>query len=155
MQKYKSLEDLGVRRQDCYTNWITEVNSPDREDKWKSEREEYGIDERETWNWSDDFMDYMYIHLDMFNKVNCVDYMNEYETIEFEGNKMYIQEAIDEILKWMKERYYPSKEDTIDIYSYENTDEGNKKYTEDLKQWMNEKHRIVKLFAEIIERLNW
>lgn len=155
MQKYKSLEDLGVERKDCYTNWMEEGAKEDsRYSKWLSQREEFGIDERSTWNWSDDYMDYMYIHLSMFNDVNLVDFNKEY--IVFNEQAMTVQEAIDIIIKWFKTRYYPKKSEAIDINDYDiNTDEGKKAYFDDLSKWCNERHEIIRLFAEIIERLNW
>ena len=87
MQRYKALEDLGVKPEDCYTNWMADGEKEDRRyNDWLKEKEEYGIDERYTWNWSDDFMDYMYIHLEMFNRVNIVAFDREY--IEFEGQTL-------------------------------------------------------------------
>ena len=138
MQRYKALEDLGVKPEDCYTNWMID-----------GEKEEYGIDERYTWNWSDDFMDYMYIHLEMFNRVNIVAFDKEF--VEFDGQTVSVQQAMDTILEWFRTRYYPKKLDTIDFENYEDKDN----WQEDLKTWCNEKHKIIQLFAEIIEHLNW
>lgn len=150
MQRYKALEDLGVKPEDCYTNWMV---SGEKEDKryndWLKEKEEYGLDERYTWNWSDDFMDYVYIHLEMFNRVNIVAFDREF--IEFDGQTMSVQQAMDTILEWFRTRYYPKKLDTIDFEDYKDKDEWQK----DLRTWCNEKHKIIQLFAEIIEHLNW
>lgn len=154
-KRYKALDDVGVKRTEQYTNWFEDVNPCGREEEWKEQRETYGIDERSTWNWSDDFMDYMYIHLEMFNRVNCVAFDSEYETIEFEGKKITIQQAMDEILDWMKNVYYPDKLDSVDIDNYPMTEEGRKEWQEAIKKFSNEKHRIILLFAEIIEHLNW
>lgn len=150
MQRYKSLEDLGVKPEDCYTNWMIDGEKEDkRYNDWLKEKEEYGIDERYTWNWSDDFMDYMYIHLEMFNRVNIVAFDKEF--VEFDGQTVSVQQAMDTILEWFRTRYYPKKLDTIDFENYEDKD----KWQEDLKTWCNEKHKIIQLFAEIIEHLNW
>ena len=150
MQKYKALEDLGVKREDCYQNWMEDEEKEDaRYNEWMKQREEYGIDERDTWNWSEDFLDYIYIHLEMFNRVNIVDFEKEY--VIFEGTEYTVQHCIDTILNWFQTRYYPKKEDTIDISSYDNKD----MWYESLKVWCNEKHRIIMLFATIIEHLNW
>ena len=154
-KRYKALDDVGVKRAEQYTNWFEDVNSCGREEEWKKQRETYGIDERSTWNWSDDFMDYMYIHLEMFNRVNCVAFDSEHETIEFEGKKITIQQAMDEILDWMKNVYYPDKLDSVDIDTYPMTEEGRKEWQEAIKKFSDEKHRIILLFAEIIEHLNW
>ena len=154
-KRYKALDDVGVKRAEQYTNWFEDVNPCRREEEWKKQRETYGIDERSTWNWSDDFMDYMYIHLEMFNRVNCVAFDSEHETIEFEGKKITIQQAIDEILDWMKNVYYPDKSDSVNIDTYPMTEEGRKEWQEAIKKFSDEKHRIILLFAEIIEHLNW
>ena len=154
-KRYKALDDVGVKRAEQYTNWFEDVNPCGREEEWKKQRETYGIDERSTWNWSDDFMDYMYIHLEMFNRVNCVAFDSEHETIEFEGKKITIQQAMDEILDWMKNVYYPDKLDSVDIDTYPMTEEGRKEWQEAIKKFSDEKHRIILLFAEIIEHLNW
>ena len=154
-KRYKALDDVGVKRTEQYTNWFKDVNPCGREEEWKKQRETYGIDERSTWNWSDDFMDYMYIHLEMFNRVNCVAFDSEYETIEFEGKKITIQQAMNEILDWMKNVYYPDKLDSVNIDTYPMTEEGRKEWQEAIKKFSDEKHRIILLFAEIIEHLNW
>lgn len=150
MQRYKALEDLGVKPEDCYTNWMVDGEKEDkRYNDWLKEKEEYGLDERYTWNWSDDFMDYVYIHLEMFNRVNIVAFDREF--IEFDGQTMSVQQAIDIILEWFRTRYYPKKLDTIDFEDYTDKD----KWQKDLRTWCNEKHKIIQLFAEIIEHLNW
>ena len=150
MQRYKALEDLGVKPEDCYTNWMVDGEKEDKHyNDWLKEKEEYGLDERYTWNWSDDFMDYVYIHLEMFNRVNMVAFDREF--IEFDGQTMSVQQAMDIILEWFRTEYYPKKLDTIDFEDYTDKD----KWKEDLRTWCNEKHKIIQLFAEIIEHLNW
>ena len=150
MQRYKALEDLGVKPEDCYTNWMVDGEKEDkRYNDWLKEKEEYGLDERYTWNWSDDFMDYVYIHLEMFNRVNMVVFDREF--IEFDGQTMSVQQAMDIILEWFRTEYYPKKLDTIDFEDYTDKD----KWQKDLRTWCNEKHKIIQLFAEIIEHLNW
>lgn len=150
MQRYKALEDLGVKPEDCYTNWMVDGEKEDkRYNDWLKEKEEYGLDERYTWNWSDDFMDYVYIHLEMFNRVNIVAFDREF--IEFDGQTMSVQQAMDIILEWFRTEYYPKKLDTIDFEDYTDKD----KWQKDLRTWCNEKHKIIQLFAEIIEHLNW
>ena len=150
MQRYKALEDLGVKPEDCYTNWMVDGEKEDkRYNDWLKEKEEYGLDERYTWNWSDDFMDYVYIHLEMFNRVNMAAFDREF--IEFDGQIMSVQQAMDIILEWFRTEYYPKKLDTIDFEDYTDKD----KWKKDLRTWCNEQHKIIQLFDEIIEHLNW
>lgn len=150
MQRYRQLEELGVKREDCYQNWMEDGEKEDpRYEEWLKTKEEYGIDPRSTWNWSDEFMDYMYIHLEMFNRINIVDF--EAETVIFDGTPCSVQSAIDTILKWMQEKYYPSREDKLMLSDYENYDEFKKV----AQEYLDEKHRILLLFATIIDHLNW
>ena len=153
MQRYKALEDLGVKQEECYLNWLDNVESKDRDEIWSKEREEYGIDERETWNWSDDFIDYMYIHLEMFNRINCVAFDREFE--EIDGEQRSVQSIIDEILDWLRTRYYPKKSETISIENYQGTEEERQRFLKDLNEWYDEKQHILDLFAKIISHLNW
>lgn len=150
MQQFKSLEDLGVKREDCYQNWMEDGEKEDtRYNDWLKQQVEYGIDERHTWNWSDDFMDYMYVHLEMFNRVNIVDFTKEF--VWFDNVKYSVQDVIDVILKWMKETYYPDREDKFKVNDYKEYED----YIEEVKKFINEKHRILLLFATIIDHLNW
>lgn len=154
MQSYKALEDLGVKREDCYTNWFSTTEPDERTGAWRKQRELFGIDERSTWNWSDDYMDYIYIHLEMFNRVNIVDFDREY--IRFKESEIPVQVAIDTVLNWFRTRYYPNKLDTININDYDtSTPEGREIWHNDLVEWCNEKQEILDLFAKIIPHLNW
>ena len=149
---YKALQDLGVSKKNCFTNWILLDNhdiSFRKRLKYKKLKNKYGIDDRETWNWGDEYIDYIYIHLKRFNEINNVDF--EAEEITFEDETMSVQEAIDEILYWLEHFYYPNKDDTIDINKYKDYT----KYNEDIYKWLKQKHRIIQLFAEIIEHLTW
>lgn len=150
MQKYKQLEDLGVDRQDCYQNWMDDVSEDDKRLKlWKKQKEEYGIDERETWNWSDEFLDYIYIHLEMLNRLTMVDYSKE--DIEFNGEKLTVQDAIDILLKYFETEYYPDKYDKFKLEEYED----DNLYWNDLKDWCDKRQLMVELFARISMHLNW
>ena len=86
MIKYKYLDDLKVPREEQYQNWFDMLKKDERKDFWKEQRKTYGIDERETWNWNTEFMDYCYIHLKMYNEVNNVNL--NYDTVDFEGKNI-------------------------------------------------------------------
>ena len=44
-----------------------------RNQKWKKEAEEYGFDERETWNLDFTFFCWLYERLKRYKEINCVD----------------------------------------------------------------------------------
>lgn len=149
MQQYKQLEDLGVQRENCYLNWI-ELIDDDRRDTWKEQRDQYGIDERETWNWSDDFLDYVYIHLKMFKETSSIiDFLQE-PLGNFDDKYISVEEGIDILLNWFETTYYPLKDESIE-YDGENYDE----LTNRMSKWNNEKSKMIHLFADLIPHLNW
>lgn len=150
MRRYKYLDDLGVDRHEQMDNWIRDTKFDRRSLKWRKQRRVYGIDERSTWSWADEYMDYVYIHLKMFNKVNNVAF--DRMRITFKGNDMSIQEAIDTILDWFETQYYPDREevlvDLISKYSYDI-------YVSELMKYSERKQEILHLFSVIIPYLTW
>ena len=44
-----------------------------RNQKWKKQQEEYGFDERETWNLDFTFFCWLYERLKRYKEINCVD----------------------------------------------------------------------------------
>ena len=44
-----------------------------RNQKWEKEREQYGFDERETWNLDFTFFCWLYERLKRYKEINCVD----------------------------------------------------------------------------------
>jgi len=149
MINYFYLDKLNVPVEDQYTNWMKTTLFDKRESEWEQQRNKYGIDERETWNWSTDYMDYIYIHLKLFNETNIVNFNKE--TIEYRGKELTVQSVIDEILTWFETRYYPGKDDNINIMSYP-TEE---KWKKEIIKWNKERQHILDLFAKIITHLNW
>lgn len=97
---------MNIDKEDQYLNWMDSTKEDSRREYWKEQRDTYGIDERETWNWGTEFMDYCYIHLRMYNEVNRVDL--DYHKIDKDGEEITVQEAINIILKWFEEVYYKS-----------------------------------------------
>ena len=162
MRKYKYLDDLGVERKNQMYNWMDELRFDSRSRQWRKQRRKYGIDERYTWNWSDEYMDYIYIHLKMFNEVNIVDFDDRnFKVVLFEDDgknkELSIQEAIDRILAWFEMVYYPDRDDCIGLI-FDDVANNNMTYEEakeEIENYMNEKDKILHLFADIIQFLNW
>lgn len=150
MRRYKYLDDLGVKREDQMDNWISQTRFDKRSRKWRKQRRTYGIDERSTWNWDKEYMDYIYIHLKMFYKVNMVDFNREYVT--FEGKKISVQKAMNVILRWFETDYYPDYEE--DLYTILRT-EDFERYKEEVELFNKNMQKMLHLFAEIIPHLSW
>lgn len=139
MRNYKYLDDLGVPKEEQYQNWFDTTKGDSREPLWEEQRAIYGIDERATWNWNTEFIDYVYVHLKMYNEVNCVDLT--YHKVDFEGKTYSVQEAIDEILEWLEKEYYPERDLRED--------------TSNIEGFYKEYERKIRLFAVIITYLWW
>lgn len=148
MKNYKYLDDLGVEKKDQYQNWFATTNRDRRQAEWKEQRKIYGIDERSTWNWNSEFMDYCYIHLKMYNEVNNVKL--EYHKLEYDGKMYNVQEAIDEILEWFEKEYYPDRGERI--WDGHPTQEEVIART---KEFDDKLHRELHLLVEIMPYLWW
>lgn len=117
--------------------WEWNLNDK-RQEQWKKEREEYGFDERETWNLDYMFDLWFYEHLKMYDEVNCVN--TNYYTFEYEGEKLTQQECIDYILDTLKRRLQ-RKEPNWD--------------TEDLDMVAKEEEKMYQLIIKILPCLWW
>lgn len=147
MKNYKYLDDLGIHKKDQYQNWFDETIGDRREKEWEEQRDKYGIDERETWNWNEEFMDYCYIHLKMYNKVNKVDLT--YHKITYEGTEMTVQEAIDKILEWFEKEYYPDRGDLL------STDKPYDQIVEEHLAYVKTYEYTMHLLVDIMPYLWW
>lgn len=147
MKNYKYLTDLGVKPDEQYLNWLDDLKNDSRSEKWKKQREIYGIDERETWSWSSDYMDYCYIHLKMFNEVNCVNL--NYHTIVFGGKEYTVQETIDQILCWFEYTYYPERDYIFD------SSRSNEENVAAMKTYEKGLEDTLMLLAKIMPYLWW
>ena len=146
MKRYKYLDDLGVERRNQYQNWFITTNRDPRQSVWKEQRKDYGIDERETWNFNDELLDYIYIHLKMLNEVNCVDYT--FHKVEIEGKTKTVQDCMDEILNWFETTYYPDKGDNLFNGDVET-------YNKNVKEFNDSYFRILHMFIDILPYLWW
>ncbi len=87
----KYLDDLKVKYPETYCS-----SDDPRQEKWTQEREEYGFDERETWDLDSAFYCWLYERLKMYLDVNCVDLT--YHKFEYEGEELTQQECIDRMI---------------------------------------------------------
>ena len=141
MKNYKYLDLLGVEKENQYHNWFDTIDVGNQEEKWKEERMVYGIDSRSTWNFNSDTMDYLYIHLKMYNEVNIVEL--SYHHIEFDGKDYNVQQALDMLLSWFETVYYPS-------------DRGDSLIDGDTPEHFEEmRFKYMCLFAKILPYLWW
>lgn len=98
MQRNKYLDDLGLRIDEYGTNFMKD-NDP-REIKWRTERELYGFDNRETWNLDSIFAEWLYSHLMMYRET-CIVNLSFYKWT-FQGKEYTQEEAINVICKLCK-----------------------------------------------------
>lgn len=80
-QRNKYLEDIGLKPEECGTNFCTKKD--DRNKKWKKQREKYGFDSRETWNLNDMFYEWLYSRLSMYVEVASKIVDLSYHTFEY------------------------------------------------------------------------
>ena len=110
----KYLDDIGmIERPDLWNKEDT------RQERWTKEREEYGFDERETWDLEISFRLWLYERLKMYLDRNCVNL--EYHKFEFKGKEYTQQQMIDMMLERLE---FSFKEDYNDYdpkqYAYVN-----------------------------------
>ena len=94
MQKCKYLDDLGLKIEDYGTNFCDDEDS--RNEKWKKEREEYGFDERETWNLDRMFIEWIYTRIKLYQEVNCVD--TSFYKFTYNGEELTQEQMMNRIL---------------------------------------------------------
>lgn len=99
MQKCKYLDDLNIPINEYGTNFMPDDDS--RAESWSKEREEYGFDNRETWNLDRIFIEWIYTRVMMYKEYSIVD--TSYHKIKYKDTEITQGEAIDKILKLAKE----------------------------------------------------
>ena len=111
--------------------------------RYKEQRDIYGIDERETWNFADDLVDYIYIHLKMYNEVSTI-IDKDFHKVVFKGEEITFQQAIDRIIKFVETEYYPVKFNKVVSQKTRTLQEFNKKFND-----------MCSLFCLILPYLTW
>ena len=99
MQKCKYLDDLNIPINEYGTNFMPDDDY--RAESWSKEREEYGFDNRETWNLDRIFIEWIYTRVMMYKEYSIVD--ASYHKIKYKDTEITQGEAIDKILKLAKE----------------------------------------------------
>lgn len=99
MQKCKYLDDLNIPINEYGTNFMPDDDC--RAESWSKEREEYGFDNRETWNLDRIFIEWIYTRVMMYKEYSIVD--TSYHKIKYKDTEITQGEAIDKILKLAKE----------------------------------------------------
>ena len=99
MQKCKYLDDLGIPINEYGTNFMEDTDP--RAESWAKEREEYGFDNRETWNLNSIFIEWIYTRVLMYKEYSIVNL--DYHKFPYKNSKITQGEAIDKILELAKE----------------------------------------------------
>lgn len=112
----KFLNDIGVKDKDLPWKWNPKDS---RLPEWRSERKEYGFDERDTWTLRYTLTILTYERLMMFRNITKDMFVQEDPLMEyeFEGEKIYQYQAIERILNGFREYLKDS-----DNMSYDQTE---------------------------------
>ena len=151
MKNYKYLDDLGIDKEDQFLNWIYSMDEDDRSEYWKEQREIYGIDERETWNWGTEFMDYCYIHLRMYGECAPKIVDLTYHKVDFRGEKISLFEAINIIIYWFNNIYYKTNRGNNLTELGDNREEILKR----IEEYNNSYRETMYLLMDIMPYLWW
>lgn len=116
MQKCKYLEDLGLKIEEYGTNFMSDDDP--REAVWAKEREEYGFDNRETWNLDHIFIEWIYTRIMMYKDKTIAD--TSFHKVPYKDKEITQGEAMDKILDLCKEILLEKNDGKI---CYENTRE--------------------------------
>lgn len=130
MQKCKYLDDLGLKITEYGTNFMPDEDP--REESWEKEREEYGFDNRETWNLDRIFIEWIYTRVMMYKEYSIVD--TSFYKIQHNGETITHGEAMDKILDL-------AKQILLDTDNYE--------------LWYENSREICDLWKEILPLMWW
>lgn len=135
MKRNKYLDDIGIKINDYGSNFIK-----DRKIQRFFERRKYGFDFRETINMDIMFAEWLYSRL-MMLKEQTIDDLS-FRSVEFEGEKYTIEQAINQILNITKDY----------LYHYEVIDmDGNKQVSQKKAEVITEEMKqATRLWAEIM-----
>lgn len=116
-QRNKYLDELGIEPHSYGTNFTQKHDK--REKDWKKQREDYGFDERETWNLNDQFVEWLYCRCKMYVEKASPIVNLKYYKFQFEGKEYTQIEAIEYIIEkceaYMKTKYAYSEEEDKNI----------------------------------------
>lgn len=115
MQRCKYLDDLDIPIDEYGTNFMSDDDH--RAESWSKEREEYGFDNRETWNLDRIFIEWIYTRVMMYREHSIVN--TDFHKITYKDNKITQGQAIDKILELAKQSLLSNDEELF----YENSRE--------------------------------
>ena len=99
--KRKYIDELGIKYEDTPQGWNTDVEDS-RLSEWRKQREEWGFDERETWNLAYAFELWLYERLRVYDETNIVDTHSKLHQFEYKGEVLSFQDCIDRMLEGLK-----------------------------------------------------
>ena len=93
---HRYLKEAGFDR-DLWADTLPEDD--DRRPEWAKQKEEYSMDERETWNLGDDSILWLYEHIRMYLDFSDIDYIDlESSKLNVDGEKVDMKELLKRIL---------------------------------------------------------
>lgn len=130
MKKCKYLDDLGLKINEYGTNFMPDDDP--REENWSKEREEYGFDNRETWNLDRIFIEWIYTRVMMYKEYTIVD--TSFHHVPYKNGMLTHGEAIDKILELSKEMLLNPNNDEL---------------------WYKNSREVCDLWKEILHHMWW
>ena len=95
IQQHKYLEEI-IERKDVVQNWML----PDeREPRWSQQIQEYGFDDRETWNLDTSFYQWLYERLRMYKDIGGEVVDLNYHKFDVDGKELTQLQIIDRLLE--------------------------------------------------------
>lgn len=124
MKGHKYLDEIPNRQTKHYLEYCSKKDK--RQKVWQSEREEYGLDSRETWSLDSSFYIWLYEHLMMYREkaIEIID-LEAYK-FKYNGKTLTQLECIDRMIEGCK--LYIQDPDTAD-------DEKRRKIKDVCKIW--------------------
>ena len=109
----KFLDDIGVTEDSIARKWLCDGDYPDdkRIDRWKREREEYGFDERETWDLLLSFHLWLYERLMMYLEVAQRVINLDFHKFDYNGKEYTQRELIELMLERLRFHFSPEFDD--------------------------------------------
>lgn len=98
MIKFKYLDELGIPIDHYFTNFMGDDDP--REERWAKQREEYGFDDRETWNLDKIMIEWIYTRFKMYLEIGgeVVDLNFTEVLFPYKDKELTQKEAIEIVL---------------------------------------------------------
>ena len=99
--KRKYIDELGIEYVETPQGWNTDIKDR-RFSDWMKQREEWGFDERETWDLTYAFELWLYERLKVYDEVNIVDTRSKSHQFKYKGKILDFQDCINRMVEGLE-----------------------------------------------------